>query len=328
MKTRSFLFVALFTCMAFGNKEIIASSFHKYIPYPEGLSTNYISVNSVARKYLVYRPAGIENVRAVVFALHGGGGKGLGVADLGNHPLSVFRQVADSAKFLVVYPEGSKDKLGNPGWNDCRGDDVSGSQGDDLLFLFQLNARLTQELGLKAKSIFMTGGSNGAIMTFSYATLYPNTLGGIAVGSGNLPLNPEKGACSAGSTVPIPILLTHGTKDPAMPAEGGCVANVGGACKRGQVMSQKSTLDYWLQRNNLEKAIPQITTLDLDVNDAGNLEKIVYSGTTPVVYFKLHGAGHPAPSRTVFIPTTRIQGGQNHDIEFAVEVWRFFREFL
>jgi polyhydroxybutyrate depolymerase len=87
----------------------------KEIPYPEGLSTQYLSVNTVSRKYLVYRPAGVTQAKAMVMVLHGGGGAGLTVADPGTHPLSVFRQVADTAKCILVYPEGSLDIQGNPG---------------------------------------------------------------------------------------------------------------------------------------------------------------------------------------------------------------------
>ncbi|MCA6495758.1 MAG: hypothetical protein IM564_11405, partial [Chitinophagaceae bacterium] len=91
-------------------------------PYPEGLSTQTIQVNNLSRKFLVYRPAGLTKPLAVVMVLHGGGGAGLDVAQPGAHPLSVFRNVADTARILVVYPEGSTDSQGNPGWNDCRND--------------------------------------------------------------------------------------------------------------------------------------------------------------------------------------------------------------
>jgi len=296
-------------------------------PYPDGLSTQTIQVNNQARKYLVYRPTGLNKPVAVVMVLHGGGGAGLDVAQPGVHPLSVFRNVADTAKILVVYPEGSPDSQGNPGWNDCRNDDQSGAQGDDLSFLQQLMARLSQEMGLTAKNIYLTGTSNGALMTFSYAFNFPSTIKAIAVSSGNLPLNPAPGACTNGSSVPLPILITHGTLDPAMPSDGGCVANLGGACNRGRVVSQTATLNYWLQRNNLTNVTPTSTTFNVNNNDAGNVVKRVYEGTNPLVYYVLNDAGHAVPSLTVFSATTSASGAQNRDIEYANEVWKFFRQF-
>ena len=294
-------------------------------PYQEGLTTNYITVNNITRKYLVYRPAGMTTLNAVVTVLHGGGGTGLGVSDLGEHPLSVFRTIADNDKFLVVYPEGSLDIQGNPGWNDCRSDDISGSQGDDITFLRQLNAKLMSELNINSSKMFLTGGSNGALMTFSYAFQFPETIKAIAVGSGNLPEFPESGICTNGSTLPLPILLTHGTSDPAMPANGGCVANLGGACNRGKVISQTATINYWLQRNGLQNVTPTISTFDLNASDAGNVEKRIYNGANPLVYFVLNNAGHQAPSKTVYSNSSPAQGVQNRDIEFAEEVWNFFK---
>ena len=295
------------------------------IPYSEGLTTNYITVNNVSRKYLVYRPTGMTTINAVVTVLHGGGGTGLEVSELGEHPLSVFRTIADNDKFLVIYPEGSLDNLGNPGWNDCRSDDISGSQGDDITFLKQLNAKLQSELNVNSSKMFLTGGSNGAIMTFSYAFQFPETIKAIAVGSGNLPEFPESGTCTNGSTMPMPILLTHGTSDLMMPANGGCVANLGGDCNRGKVISQTATISYWLQRNGLQNVTPSISTFDLNTSDAGNVEKRVYNGTNPLVYFVLNNAGHHAPSKTVYSDSTPAQGVQNRDIEFAEEVWNFFK---
>jgi polyhydroxybutyrate depolymerase len=297
------------------------------IPYPEGMSTQTIKVDNVDRKFLVYRPSGITSVRSVVTVLHGGGGMGLGVADLGAHPLSVFRTVADTARFLLVYPEGSQDIQGSPGWNDCRADDQSGSQGDDISFLQRLNARLSSELGVPSSRMFLTGTSNGALMTYAYAFRFPETIRAIAVSSGNLPLNPEPGACATGSSLPMPIMVTHGTLDPAMPADGGCVANLGGACNRGRVVSQTATIAYWLQRNQLTGIQPETSNLDIDPNDAGPVQKRVYAGNNPLLYYVLTGAGHAVPSRTVFTSTTPASGAQNRDIEFATEVWKFFRQW-
>lgn len=326
MLSRTILLLMLVSFLSCKKKDPVPAP--KEIPYPEGLSTNYLSVNSVNRKYLVYRPAGITSAKSLVMILHGGGGAGITVADPGTHPLSVFRQVADTAKYILVYPEGSPDSQGNPGWNDCRGDDDSGSQGDDMTFLTQLNAKLASELGLTAAKMYLTGTSNGALMTLSYSFQQPQTIRAIGISAGNLPLKPEPGLCTTGSSVPLPVLITYGTSDPAMPAAGGCVANLGGACNRGRVVSQTATINYWLQRNGLTGVTPQSTTFDININDAGNVEKRIYAGANPLVHYVLYNAGHTVPSRSVISATTTATGAQNRDIEFAVEVWQFFRGFL
>ena len=322
---KSFLLLVLISLFGCNNDDHSNNTSPALIPYPEGLTTHYMTVNSVSRKYLVYRPAGMTSVKAVVMVLHGGGGAGVGVSELGTHPLSLFRTLADQEKFLVVYPEGSSDIQGNPGWNDCRSDDFSGSQGDDITFLKQLNAQLVSELTINASKMFLTGTSNGALMTFSYAFQFPETIKAIAVSSGNLPEFPESGVCTTGSSIPLPILLTHGTSDPAMPANGGCVANLGGLCNRGKVISQSATINYWLQRNGLQNESPVVSQFDVNVTDAGNVEKRVYNGANPLVYYVLHNAGHQVPSKTVFSNSSAASGIQNRDIEFAEEVWSFFK---
>ena len=75
-------------------------------PYPAGLTDHAIMVNGVMRQYRVHVPATLTGPpRAVLLALHGGGGKGLDGASSGTHPLSAFRTVADREG--VIDPSGT-----------------------------------------------------------------------------------------------------------------------------------------------------------------------------------------------------------------------------
>jgi polyhydroxybutyrate depolymerase len=127
---------------------------------------------------------------------------------------------------------------------------------------------------------------------------------------------------------PIPILLTHGTADTQMPYDGGCVANVGGACNRGRVLSAEATRDRWLTINGLGDATPVETTVERDASDGGAAHRFTYTGPAPVEWWRLDGAGHTAPSRTVRVEPNRFTGTQNGDIEFAEVAWTFFEQRL
>jgi len=293
-------------------------------PYSVGDSINTLSIGEVSRKFLLYRPATVNQPKALVVVLHGGGGTGINVANPGEHPLSVFRAVADSNDFVLVYPEGSLDVQGNPGWNDCRSDAPAHSSADDLSFLHALILKLQAELQLTSSETFLAGTSNGAVMTFAYTFHFPSTLKAIAVSSGNLPALPKAGACSVGPTIPIPIMLTYGTEDPAMPVNGGCVANFGGLCNRGTVISQQETLNFWLSLNGLTGVTPISSIIDINFVDQGPAQRFFYSGNTSLLYFKLNGAGHPVPSASVLTDYSPTSGFQNRDIEFAEEAWKFF----
>ena len=298
-------------------------------PYPAGLSDATIQVGAVTRDYRVHVPPGVTtSPTAVVLVLHGGGGEGLNVANTGAHPLSVFRTVADREGFVVVYPGGLPARDGSAGWSDCRADNDIASDVDDLGFLDALIARLRTQYGLPTSKVFMSGGSNGAQMTLAYAITRANNIAAIATSSGNLPQNPKSGECSGAPSRRVPILMTHGTADTLMPYGGGCVANLGGACNRGRVISAEATRDWWLNSNGLTGVTPSVSITNLDSNDGGPANRFIYRGSSPVEWWRLDGAGHMAASRAVLVPTNAERGIQNRDSEFAEVAWAFFKAHL
>ena len=295
-------------------------------PYPAGLSSATLTVGGVGREYRVHVPTSVTTApSAVVLVLHGGGGAGLGVSDLGTHPLSVFRTVADREGFVVVYPGGMPAADGSAGWNDCRADNLNASSADDLAFLEALVDRLRSQYALPASRVFMAGGSNGAQMTLAFAVTRADRVGAVASSGGSLPLAPKPGACSAQPARAVPILLAHGTADTQMPFGGGCVANFGGGCSRGRVISAQATRDYWLAVNGLAAATPLQSVVDPDGTDAGPANRFQYGGPSPLEWWRLDGAGHTVPSRTVLVEANASSGVQGRDVEFAEIAWAFFR---
>ena len=297
-------------------------------PYPVGLSDATIEVSGVRRDYRVHAPALAGPPKAIVLVLHGGGGAGLAIANAGAHPLSVFRTVADREGFVVVYPGGLPGGDGDPGWNDCRADNQLASTADDIAFLDALIDRLRSQYGLPASRVFLSGGSNGAQMTFAYVTARAAAVAAAATSNGNLPLNPKPGACSENPSRPVPILMTHGAEDPAMPYAGGCVANFGGGCARGRVIPAQATRDRWLALNGLSGVVPASSVVNLDQADGGAANRFVYGGSAPVEWWRMDGGGHPVPSRSVLVPETPANGKQNRDVEFAEIAWAFFNARL
>jgi polyhydroxybutyrate depolymerase len=299
-------------------------------PYPVGLSDQTIEFGGVIRQFRVHVPPGSSTPKAAVFVLHGGGGEGLDVAHLGEHPLSVFRTVADREGFVVVYPGGlpANDAAGRIGWVDCRADNEVSSGADDIGFLAALIERVRGEYGLTSAQMFMTGGSNGAQMTHAFAFHNADLVGAVATGSGSLPETPLPGPCTTGPSRPLPILILHGTADTQMPWDGGCVANVGGACNRGRVVSAEATRDRWLQINGLTGGTPEPAVIEVSAADGGPANRWDYAGATPLQWWRLDGAGHTTPSQTVLTAPNPLTGTQNRDIEFAEVTWDFFAASL
>jgi polyhydroxybutyrate depolymerase len=296
-------------------------------PYPAGLSEQQITVDGVARQYRVHVPATLAGApKAVVLVLHGGGGEGTNVADTGRHPLSVFRSVADREGFVVVYPGGlpARDIEGNPGWVDCRADNTVSSGADDLGFLAALAERVRAEFGLTRSRVFMAGSSNGAQMTHAFAFDRADLVAAVATSAGSLPQTPRPGGCTTGPSRPLPILILHGTADTQMPWGGGCVANLGGACNRGRVISAEATRNRWLAINGLTGTTSTATVINDDTSDGGPANRFDYAGPAPVQWWRLDGAGHAAPSRSVPVGANPVTGIQNRDVEFAELAWSFF----
>jgi polyhydroxybutyrate depolymerase len=123
-------------------------------------------------------------------------------------------------------------------------------------------------------------------------------------------------------------MIVHGSGDTQMPWGGGCVADIGGNCNRGRVISAEATRDRWLQINGLSGVMPTVTVVDSSAADAGPANRFDYVGAAPVRWWRLDGAGHTTPSRTVLSPANPVTGIQNRDIEFAESVWAFFKARL
>lgn len=307
----------------------ISAAQDTHASYPTGLSEHTITVGGVERRYRVHLPASLQAApRAIVLVLHGGGGIGPDVTRLGAHPLSVFRTVADREGVVVVYPAGLPARDGRPGWVDCRGDERLFSGADDIGFLSALIERLRTELAVPPPHVFMAGSSNGAMMSFALAIARPDLLGAVAAAGGNLAGQPRPGPCAAGPQTPVPMMMVHGTHDEQMPYGGGCVANLGGACNRGRVIGAEATRDRWLQANGLASAVPLQREVEVDGNDGGAAQRFDYAGAAPVRWWRLDGAGHTVPSRSVAVSPNRLTGVQNRDVEFAEIAWEFFRERL
>jgi polyhydroxybutyrate depolymerase len=73
---------------------------------------------------------------------------------------------------------------------------------------------------------------------------------------------------------------------------------------------------------------PTTVVVDSSAADADPATRFDYAGAAPVRWWRLDGAGHAVPSRTVLSPPNPLTGIQNRDIEFAEVVWAFFRARL
>ena len=241
--------------------------------------------------------------------------------------LGQFKDQAEAGKFVLVYPNGIEAR-----WNDCRGDSPALHDEDDVRYLERVIEDVAGSIDIDASRVFLAGASNGAHMSFRFAFEKAELVRAIANSIGNLPANPEGGACSMQPAREVPALIMHGTEDNMVPYDGqfsGCVAFViTGNCNRGVVQTARETVDFWAAHNgavtSTEEALP-----DIDPDDGSTVTRETFvdaAGAPQVIWYRAVGAGHTV-ARTTIATDTGAAIGQNRDIEFAEEAWGFFESF-
>jgi polyhydroxybutyrate depolymerase len=261
----------------------------------------------------------------VVLVLHGGGGSASQVwrGDDGRS----WQRLADEHGLVLLLPEGRADS-GNPDnhhWNDCRNRVVepgAASAADDVGFLRGVLAWAVDRWPVDRDRVYVTGASNGGMMSFRMAVEAGNLIAAAAPIIANVP---EPSECRE-PTRPIPMLIMNGTEDPLMPYQGGCV--VSPRCERGAVLSTDESVDLWVDVDRTGSDPVCVDLPDLDPLDGSTVTVCTWSGGTAgseVVLYRIDGGGHAVPGPDP-IPWwyELIVGPKNHDIDAPEEIWTFF----
>ncbi len=155
--------------------------------------------------------------RAMVVALHGGGGN----ARFMRSHLNLDRVAARNG-FLVAYLNGTQAGRFTPegmhAWNSgggCCGQPAR-AEIDDIAYIEAAVRSLTPRYGINPARVYLTGHSNGAMM--AQRLMCDSTLFAAAVTMSG-PINPAQTACR--NPHPGPILSIHGEADENVPVAGG-----------------------------------------------------------------------------------------------------------
>ena len=259
-----------------------------------------IMSNNIMRKYRLYVPAIYTGSQSVplILNLHGYTSNALQQQLYSN-----FMPIADTANFLMVYPEG-KAPLGNQYWNAG-----FGGAENDVLFMSDLIDSLKLTYNIDLNSIYSCGMSNGGIMSYYLACNLPNRIAAIASVTGSM-LNSW---FTCAPSRPFPIMEIHGTAD-------GTVNYLGDAT----FAPIDSVVKKWSNHNNCNPAPTTFSVPNISLTDNSTALHYVYSGGTSgssVELYKVIGGGHSWPGAFAFLANT------NQDFRASVEIWRFFRKY-
>ncbi|KPK37632.1 MAG: hypothetical protein AMJ69_10865 [Gammaproteobacteria bacterium SG8_47] len=296
-----------------------------------GLMTGQrLTVAGVQRSYDLYVPDELgQGPVALVFMFHGHMGRSAVMTGANDRaaPYKRWLDLAARHKFIVVAPQGEKGADGYRGWNDCRADAQTNPRTDDLAFVDAMLAALRVRYPIDTARIYATGTSNGGNFCYRLAQERSEVFAAVAPVVAAMP---ARNKCQIPSR-PVSVLIMNGTADPILPYAGGPVGRrQRDQQQRGSVLSTEDSVKYWVTHNGTETK-PVIGTLaDVEPDDGGQVSVATYgSGRagTEVVLYRVQGGGHTEPSLSEHYGWLyrRVVGPQNHDIEMADVVWRFFQ---
>jgi poly(3-hydroxybutyrate) depolymerase len=245
--------------------------------------------------------------RPAVIVLHGGMGSAAVM-----RANSGFDAVARAEGFMVVYGEGTEFGEGRHAWNTGFLLRRQVQDADDIAYFDTLIDTIVRDHGADPARIFMTGGSNGGMMTFVYAVARPERLAAAA------PVVASMFTFDATPSVPLPILIINGAKDDEVPIEGGMSRNP--LVRRAQEAPYKpleEVVRFWVGVNRSDQE-PKIET-------RGTVTTTVHAATpegavTEFVVDSAGGHGWPGSRsrREGSAPIEAFSGAQR--------VWEFFHD--
>ena len=166
-----------------------------------------IVVDGISRTFILYVPANYTPGIHVPVVLNFHGYTGSSNMQMVH---CNFRPIADTANFLIVHPQGTRDNLNNTHWNVGLGM----STVDDVNFIIALLDSLSQEYSIDSTRIYAAGFSNGGSFSVKLACDLSTQIAAVASVGGPF-ANHQDTACYPQR--PMPFMLIHGTSDGIIP---------------------------------------------------------------------------------------------------------------
>ena len=294
-------------------------------PAPDGIDKRAsLTHDNLKRTFLIHIPSFYsKSVQfPLVIALHGRGGNGESMILLTRRG---FNKLADKDGFIVVYPYGIE-----LNWNDGRMDEEANDRAhrdniDDVGFISALIDTMIKDYNINPERVYITGISNGAIMSYRLACELSYKIAAIAPVDGNIPhlflheCYPE---------MSVSLLAINNVNDPLVPYEGGNIYSSFRHLNLGKVLSVNESIEFWITRNKCS-TIPVVTEEpDIDPKDGTRVTRKEYINNfdgTEVILYSVDGGGHTWPGGFQYLPSF-IVGKTSRDIDANQIIWSFFKK--
>lgn len=244
----------------------------------------------------------------LILALHGGGGDPDQFAKA-----SGLARAATRAGFAVAFPAGS----GRRGerlltWNGgyCCG--YAARMGvDDIGFLKAVISDAAERFGVDGTGVYLTGMSNGSIMSETFAAQNPDLVRAVAGVSGTMDTRHTRVRGR------VPALIIHGTADSNVPYDGGKGSS---SLTRTDFASVASVVQAFLAPWG---GIMAETSRTIDRKDDGTSVVVTdyqKGGRVVLRLMTVEGGGHHWPGGR----KARMAEGKTQEIDANTEILRFF----
>ena len=218
-----YLKITLFACDKYDLKQSI-----------ENKNAIALEHGGIMREYILYVPESYSEDLPVPLMMNFHGGSGTATGHL---YISDMRSIADTANFILVYPQGSVLDGGTTHWNSMPPSDDNKSSADDFGFIDTLIDEISSNYNIDSTRIYASGFSNGGDFSYSLACYLSNRIAAIAPVAGLMMESPPE---NCNPTHPTGVMIIHGTSDGSRPYNG--IA--------GYYASIDETVDYWSNYNN------------------------------------------------------------------------------
>jgi polyhydroxybutyrate depolymerase len=227
-------------------------------------------------------------------------------------------QNSDQEGFIVVYPDGfGTGRLRTWNAGDCCGPAME-SNIDDVGFVSSLIDYLETKANIDPRRVYAAGMSNGAMLCHRLGCELSGRIAAIGAVSGTIMTD------SCDPSRPVPVIMIHGTLDPAVPFDGGQGSGVPGLVFK----SVPQTVDIWKNANGCtgDTRTPYMEMPRMLAKYQGDCP-----GGADIVLCTIEGGTHLWPGPISFIERFLHEGPQpnppDQPIFSANEIlWRFFQE--
>lgn len=279
--------------------------------------------DGLVRTYTIHIPTSYDNntLSPLIIALHGGGGSSKGIMEL-----TQLNTLSNSEGFIVIYPEGVENN-----WNDGRGSGETRHRAhteniNDVGFISALIDYATNTFNVDSNRVYVTGMSNGAMMSYRLACELSTKIAAVAPVTGNISQNFYPGCLP---TKPISVLAINGLDDSIMPYKGGDIVGPFGNRKLGKVLSASDTIEFWAKHNGCSLSPIISQEPDIAPDDGTTIQKKEYENCKDgyeVILYTVEGGGHTWPGTSGRQYSEVTNGIKSEDIVATDIIWEFFKQ--